>query len=379
MASKTILTLINYYLPGFKAGGPIHSISNLVKNLGKEHTFKIITSDRDLGDEVPFNSIESDKWNRRDGTDIFYLKPEISSYFSIHHLLKEQKHDIIYLNSFFSFKFSIFALILNSFFIKKSSIIISPKGEFSPGALKLKKFKKKMYIIFAKLIGLYKNVSWQASTHFEKQDILAVFPNAKVLVAPDIFPTPNNESIMNGNKETGLLKAIYLSRISPKKNLLGSLNVLSKIKGRVNYDIYGPIEDKKYWQKCQNIIAKMPTNIKVEYKGQVAYSEVLKTFSHYDLFFLMTHGENYGYVIIEALIAGCPALISDTTPWQDLAAFKAGVVQNLSEENNFLKSLEYWIEMDNDEHLVYRQGAKAYANTKLINEKIIDQYRHLFS
>jgi hypothetical protein len=46
----TILILNEYYLPGYKAGGPIRSISNLVSWLGDDFNFKIITTDRDYLD-----------------------------------------------------------------------------------------------------------------------------------------------------------------------------------------------------------------------------------------------------------------------------------------------------------------------------------------
>ena len=72
-------------------------------------------------------------------------------------------------------------------------------------------------------------------------------------------------------KETGELKLFYLSRIAKVKNLHYALDVLSKIKteGRITYDIYGSLEDKTYWKECETIIKKLPSNIKVNYKGLV--------------------------------------------------------------------------------------------------------------
>ena len=53
----TVLVFIGYYLPGYKAGGPVRSIANVVETLGDEFEFRIVTSDRDLLDEVPYPGI----------------------------------------------------------------------------------------------------------------------------------------------------------------------------------------------------------------------------------------------------------------------------------------------------------------------------------
>ena len=40
-----ILIILNGYIPGFKFGGPIRAIENLVHHLGDEFDFRIITRD----------------------------------------------------------------------------------------------------------------------------------------------------------------------------------------------------------------------------------------------------------------------------------------------------------------------------------------------
>jgi glycosyltransferase involved in cell wall biosynthesis len=39
---------------------------------------------------------------------------------------------------------------------------------------------------------------------------------------------------------------------------------------------------------------------------------------------LPTYNENFGYVILEALLAGCPVILSDQPPWRDLEARQVG-------------------------------------------------------
>ena len=50
-----ILTFVDYYLPGYKAGGPIRTIANMVSQLGGEFEFLIVTRERDFLDTVPYD------------------------------------------------------------------------------------------------------------------------------------------------------------------------------------------------------------------------------------------------------------------------------------------------------------------------------------
>ena len=72
-----ILTSVGHYLPGYKAGGPIRTLATMVERLGDEFQFKIVTVDRDFGDERPYRKIKIDSWNRTGRADIFYMSPKL--------------------------------------------------------------------------------------------------------------------------------------------------------------------------------------------------------------------------------------------------------------------------------------------------------------
>ena len=73
---KDILIIMGRYLPGYKDGGPIRSIKNLTDYLGNEYNFKILTCDRDHGDEGPYPNIKVNGWNRVGNADIYYVPPK---------------------------------------------------------------------------------------------------------------------------------------------------------------------------------------------------------------------------------------------------------------------------------------------------------------
>ena len=77
MNKERILVFIDWYLPGFRAGGPIRSCANLVEHLKDEFDFSIITRNTDYMETIPYPSVKSDQWNiLDDGTRIYYFSEE---------------------------------------------------------------------------------------------------------------------------------------------------------------------------------------------------------------------------------------------------------------------------------------------------------------
>lgn len=317
----TILCVADHYSPGYKAGGVVRTLENTVNALSEECRFLIYTRDRDLGSESPYPDIQYDEWNAKGNALVFYARSREFGARGLQRILSNRNVDIIYLNSFFSFKGSIDIVLRHKWFQTCSlPILVAPRGEFSPGALKLKRFRKKAYILAAKVSKVYKHIFWHASTAVEAEDISHVFPVArnKMHIAMDPVERSSGERpsvCANAGSET-VLRLAFVSRISPKKNLLGLLRMLVHVQCQVRLTIFGPIEDLRYWNECQEYAQNLPVNISLEYAGVLEPDEVSLTFAKYDLFAFPTFGENFGHVIFESLRGGTPVLVSDQTPWE---------------------------------------------------------------
>lgn len=386
-----ILTIIGRYLPGYKAGGPIRSIANLVDHLGDEFQFHVLTSDRDLGDREPYPGIQKGVWHAQGKAQVLYLSPMEQTLFALYGLLRILTYDLIYLNSCFS-PLTIKTLLLRKLgLIPRVPFVLAPRGEFSSGALAIKTYKKRPYLFLSNRIGLYEGIHWQASSSYELEDIrkqitrpfhvaLAspITPRAALAQEhPNLYPGKLSCAIKRG----GELHVVFLSRISRKKNLDFALNLLGNVKGSVHFDIYGPIEDHNYWHECQHLIGKLPAHIHVQYRGMVPHQEVGPVFSRYHLFLLPTRGENFGHVILESLMAGCPVLISDQTPWHDLEMRGGGWTLPLSDPGKYESILNMCVKMDQAEFTKKSGSAREYASRHLQSQEQItlQAYRNLFS
>ncbi|MDL1983066.1 MAG: glycosyltransferase [Deltaproteobacteria bacterium] len=377
-----ILTSVGHYLPGYKSGGPIRTIANLVDRLGDEFQFKIVTADRDSGDEKPYRNIKVADWNRVGRAMVFYIPLKKRSLRCFRRLLCSTDYDILYLNSFFSPHFTIKLLLLRKLrLILDRPLVIAPRGEFSPGALGLKSFKKRVYMTVAKALGLYKDIIWQASSEHEELYIRRWFGrNARVMVAPNLPPPLNtaDEPAVVSDKTKGCLKIVFLSRISRMKNLDGALKMLNGLKGKIQFSIYGPMEDKTYWAECQKIISSLSENIEVLYCGSVEHDKTSAVMREHDLLFLPTLGENFGHVILEALCTGCPVLISDQTPWRGLEEKGIGWDLALNKPEMFQDVLQQCVDMNNEEYVKWSERAWEYGLQVTKDDKVVEQNRRLF-
>ena len=351
-----ILTFASYYLPGYRAGGPIRTIANMVEGLSDTFDFRIVALDRDLGDQSPYPDIKLDAWMPRGKALVRYVSPKRFGLRKIAEIVQSTPHDVIYLNSFFDPKFTQQVLINHRFGnLSARPIVLAPRGEFSVGALQLKGLKKRTFIRLANWLKLHDGLTWQASSTLEAADIQRVMNistrqvgrvvvSGHVVVAADVADSGDHSDVLGSKVQArpvgGSLRLCFLSRISPKKNLDYALCVLAKVQLPVRFLIYGPIEDAAYWSRCEELIAKLPTNIEVVHEGEVEPVNVVPMLMQNDLFLFPTRGENFGHVIHEALRAGLPLLISDQTPWQRLEELGVGWELPLDNVGDFARRIE---------------------------------------
>ena len=81
-------------------------------------------------------------------------------------ILNNFNPDVIYLNSFFDFKFSILICLINKYFIKKK--LIPSERRTLLDALRIKYFRKKLYILISNFLKLYLDTTF--SFKFNKRE-----------------------------------------------------------------------------------------------------------------------------------------------------------------------------------------------------------------
>ena len=370
-----VLIFLHYYLPGYRAGGPLQSISNLVTRLGGIVDFSIVASDRDFLSMTPYDAIEPDRWTPLGHAVVCYLSPS-SRIGKIRRILREQEHDILYLQSFFDPWFSIVPMLLSRF---RKPILIAPRGEFGSGALAQKPWKKKCFLFLFRLFGMHRRVVFHCSTPLEAGEVRKVMGSrSRVRIALNIADAGMRASLGQPAFD-GPLKLVFLSRINNKKNLFFALNVLRECCLPVEFRIYGPREDAAYWEQCEAAMAELPENVWACYCGEVVHQKVLETLAENHVMFFPTRNENFGHAICEALKAGVPVLCSDQTPWTELEARGAGWGIPLSRPQEYLEKLETYYRMSREKKDVMRHAAQDYAAEMVENPAAEKEYLEIFN
>jgi glycosyltransferase involved in cell wall biosynthesis len=172
---------------------------------------------------------------------------------------------------------------------------------------------------------------------------------------------------------------LFISRISPKKNLLFALETIGNLTGSVEFDIFGPIDDQEYWKQCQLQMGLLPCNVTASYRGTLPRESVPTIASQYDFFVLPTLGENFGYVILEALAAGCPVILSDQTPWRDSMPREVGWSLALQDAALWHRVLQECVDMEPHKHAAMSLQARKFVEAWAKVNNYSDQTTQLFN
>lgn len=364
------------------AGGPIQSLTNLVFALDGFYNISVITSAYDLHTELPYAAINIDCWNKINlpgvskAINVYYTSKQGLNLKKIALLIDEVSPDTVYLNGIYSRHFFLSPLRHLKSTNHNLKVIVCPRGMLQEGALAVKPFKKKIYLLYLRISSLLNRVYWHAINEEESNDIKRHFTkNRGVYVAPNIPKSPLPE-IFFPVKEKQKLKLVYLSLIAEKKNLLLLLQLMQKTDDNISLDIYGPIVDKRYWQQCLALIKKVPA--KVQYKGEVQPVNVQELLLQYHAMVLLTKGENFGHALYESLSVGRPVITSFYTPWNDLQQNVAGANININNFQESLQKLNEFANMPQNEYNFYCSGAHTLACNYYFNIDAESKYSKLF-
>ncbi|TPV35736.1 glycosyltransferase [Paucihalobacter ruber] len=365
MRPQKVLIVIDWFLPGTASGGPLRSYANLIAQLHDGFEFYIITRDTDFGTTEPYATVVSNSWNQLNNhTQVYYLSSDNISPKHLKTLISETPFDVALVNGIYSWYFSILPVWL----LKRTGkpVVVSARGMLNPQAFSVKGFRKKVFLTLARVLQLYKGVTFHATNGDEAQYIKQVLgADTPIKIAPNL-PRPIQPYQPKTKVSAAPVKMANMARIAKEKGTLIMLQALQQVQQPLLLDLYGPIYDSAYWQQCEAVIQQLPAHIKVQYQGVLPGDAVPAVLQDYHFMVLLSEGENFGHAIFEAFAAGCPVIISDQTPWRQLEQQQIGWDVPIRDTAAVVRAFEVALLMSAADYEIW--SAKAYNFAKGVAE-----------
>jgi len=208
-------------------------------------------------------------------------------------------------------------------------LVISPRGMLSGWAFRHRRWRKRLAELFVHPGALAGADGWHATSQEEAADIRQLGYTQPVCVSPNgVVPPAAGELATARTAWQELCPAarsrpiaVFYSRFHRKKRLRELIELwLAAPRGDWLLLIAGLPEDYTAAGLTAAITALNAQDRIAVFNG----ADRPPPYAVASLFLLPSHSENFGLVIAEALAAGVPALVTDTTPWHGLTAQRCG-------------------------------------------------------
>lgn len=356
----SILIFTDWYVPGYKAGGPVQSVYNLAELLSKDFHVKVVTRNTDLNSNQAYPNIIPDQWvSIGKQHEVLYISQGKLGFKIIKQLIKENVNNVILINGLFSFYFSFLpALLCVSYPVRK--VFIAVRGMLHTSALSVKPLKKQLFLAFARGFGLYQKPVMLATNNEEVEEIKKSLGKVKPAIAPNI-PMVYQDLKQKEHKANPIFTLAYIGRIAPEKNPLSLIEALQSVKEPLRVVFCGGSNNASYLQTFKDQLRTLPQNIQSEYHPEMSHQDIQNLLSETDIMALPSLGENFGHAIYESLVAGVPVIIGNNTPWKQLEKNQAGIEIDPKDAKALSDAILRFMSMDATNFEQWRKGANQVA------------------
>ena len=339
------------FFPAVCYGGPIYATLELSEKLSN-NGFEVYVSTTNANGDFQLD-VNTDVFLRK--AENFYVKyynEQIKNKFSFNFIFGVWSDiklaDVVYIQ--YIFHYTVFFAVFFSFLLSKR-VIISPRGSLSKWGLNYKhKFKKFLWLNYF-IRPLVKDVTWQASSYLEKDDICRVFTNSKVEVITDGIDFDSFQNTEELSKldlvnlftygNFSFVSEVFFSmgRIHEIKGfdiLIDAFNLFVRDSPHAKLIIAGSNDGFEMALKKQIISNNLSDSVFLI--GQVDHKQKCLLLRNATAFVLASRFESFGIVIAEALASGIPVIVSNKTPWIDIERNNCGIFTD-NNKSSFYKAL----------------------------------------
>jgi len=215
---------------------------------------------------------------------------------------------------------SLFNLIYNK--LRPTPYVVTPRGMLEKWALNQSYFKKLIYYHLIEKYHLKNAACLRATSDMEMNTFKKLGFKNKIINIPNSIKIPKINLKFKIKKKKRIL---FLNKINKKKGISELLNAWKHIHNKyLDWElVICGFDENGYKDKMIKLSNELKLN-RVVWKDSVLGKDKYNLFRSSDLFVLLSHSENFGLSIAEALSFGLPVITTTNTPWKDLKKYNCG-------------------------------------------------------
>jgi len=208
-------------------------------------------------------------------------------------------------------------------------LVLSPRGMMSPWSWRNHRWRKRLANVLVHPGALAGVSGWHATSDEEAEDIRELGFTQPICVVPHGVEMPDATALALAREHwitacpacADRPTALFYSRFHPKKRVLELIDLwLEKAPAEWLLIVVG-IPEFYSVENLRSYVYRAGGSKRIEiFDG----ANRPAPYAAASICLLPSHSENFGMVVAEALAAGVPALVTDSTPWKLLDSARAG-------------------------------------------------------
>jgi glycosyltransferase involved in cell wall biosynthesis len=323
-----ILHVTPIYEPAYVYGGPARSLPMLCRALvrtGAEVT--VLTTNANgatdlevpLGQPVDLGGVEVRYYPRRSPRSLCY-SPEIAKACEA----RVKGFDLVHTTGMWTYPPVRAASISRS---RGKPYVVSPRGMLMKWEMSHKAWKKRLYFYAVEYGRLKRSAGIHCTTQAEKDALRRFGIAERGFVVANGLDTAEVEQLPARGRLRERLGIpqdaqviLFMGRLHPKKGIEETLAAFKRLSANypdLHLVLSGP-DEGGYTVKVGQWAAQSDLTGRVHLTGKLQDAERLAAFRDADVFVLLSHSENFGMGVAEAMACGLPVVVSEEvgiSPW----------------------------------------------------------------
>lgn len=321
-----VLHVVPTYWPATTFGGPIFSVLGLCDALARRSdvTLRVLTTNSMGVRGTDIHRPPENPMRFSAGYDVHYCRKTWGKEFSLSLLRRlpamMQWADVVHLAGVYSFP-TLPVLALGKLF--RAPVLWSPRGSLQTWERTSHPVMKRIWNAIARCAASRRHVLLHCTSAEEASASRARFPGQGTVVIPNgvqpVATLPPREWMPGG-----MLRILYLGRLHPRKHVENLIEALPLLHRPALLDVCGS-GDAEYEAMLRSVVRRLSLTDVVRFHGHVDGALREERFREADVCVLPSLTENFGMVVLEALMRGVPVVASTGTPWSQLPARGCGI------------------------------------------------------